>query len=138
MISYLIVSNAKTIQMDEKITKDRALEKTMSLSLSRDCLEIDGMGDRINPKEVEEGRSGGLVLSIKKKGGKAIPFYSIGRKSWVHILMVLVLIFVQSKEKFALGKEIEVDEEGSVVDLTVQNQGRNLVSFVLFGMTMTM
>ena len=59
-------------------------------------------------------------------------FYSLGRKSWVHFLMVLVLIFVQSTDNFALGKEIKVDEEGSLVDLTVQNQGRNLVSSFLF------
>lgn len=123
------------IQVDEKV-KDRVLEKITSLSQesNKDLLKIDGMEDRNNRNEAEG--SGGLVLS-KKKGETSVffSFRSTGRKSWMHVLMVLVLIFVQSNGSFALGQEIEVDEDGTVVDLTIENKGRHLVSSFLLDTT---
>lgn len=124
------------IQVNEKV-QYRVLEKITSLSQesNKDLLKIDGMEDRNNRNEADEG-SGGLVLS-KKKGETSFlfSFRSTRRKSWMHVLMILVLIFVQSNDSFALGKEIEVDEEGTVVDLTIENKGRNLVSSFLLEMT---
>lgn len=110
----------------------RSFEPGSTIKTSRDNCKLNGVGDRNNRSEVEG--SGGL-LSHKKKGGKAINFFfPLGRKLSMHFLMVVVLIFVQSPDNFALGKEIEVDEEGSlveVVDLTIQNERRNFVSSVL-------
>lgn len=124
------------IQVNEKV-QYRVLEKITSLSQesNKDLLKIDGMEDRNNHNEAVKG-SGGLVLS-KKKGETSFlfSFRSTRRKSWMHVLMILVLIFVQSNDSFALGKEIEVDEEGTVVDLTIENKGRNLVSSFLLEMT---
>lgn len=116
--------------------KDRVLQKFMCFSQesSKDYCKLNGVGDRNNGSEVEG--SGGLLSHKKKKeGGKGTLFCRslFGRKSWMHFLLVVGLIFVQSPENFALGKEIEVDEEGAlVVDLTIQNDGRHLVSSFLF------
>lgn len=135
LVSNKIRMNNDSFMLSEFSVKSRSFEPGSTIKTSEDSYyKLNEAENRNTCNEVE--RSGGF-LSRNKRGGKVIylfPFRSLGRKLWMHYLMVVVLIFVQSPDNYALGKEIEVDEKGGLVDLTIQNTGRHLVS-VLFALT---